>query len=70
MTSCDVMKSTCRIFTKLSENDSLIDIVLWTKLVIYFTQSEFMSNFVFSGFVGKCIGKSYLLPTKTPYLDF
>ena len=56
-----------RIFTKISENVSLISIMFVSKdEIICIIQTKIMSNNVFSGLIWKSIGKLYLPSTKPP----
>ena len=59
--------SSCRIFTKSSENVPLVDIILWWKNeLICIILTEVVSILVFSASIWKSIGKSHLPLTKTP----
>ena len=62
--------SSCRIFTKISENVSLVDIMLWYKYeVICIILTEVMRNWVFSAFNMKYIRiyrKILTTPNKKP----
>ena len=56
-----------RIFTKLSGNVSLINIMFVSKYeVISIIPTEIMNNNVILGLIWKRIGKFYLLPHKKP----
>ena len=65
------MRASCRIFTKISGYIPFINIKMWCEYdVIWTLLMKVMTIFVFSPLIWKYIGKSYLPPTKKPYLHF